>query len=79
MKVRVILFGTLRQSFPDHDPLRGFVSEIPDGSKIEDLIRFLNLPASKLGMVAVDGRLVKAGHRLNNGSVVRIFQPIFGG
>ena len=79
MKVRVILFGTLRQSFPNHDPMHGFVLEIPDGSKIEDLIRILNLPASKLGMVAVDGRLIKAGHRLNNGAAVRIFQPIFGG
>jgi sulfur carrier protein ThiS len=79
MKVRVILFGTLRQSFPNHDPVHGFVSEIPDDSKIEDLLRLLNLPTSKLGMVAVDGRLVKEGHRLNNDSVVRVFQPIFGG
>ncbi|UCF95043.1 MAG: MoaD/ThiS family protein [Desulfobacterales bacterium] len=79
MKVTVILFGTLRKSFPDHDPVRGFEIEIPEGSRIEDLLAHLNLPTAKLGMVSIDGHLVKAGHGLKNGVVVRVFQPIFGG
>ena len=79
MKIQVILFGTLRKSFSDHDPLHGMEVEIPEGSTVGDLISYLDLPAKKFGMVSMDGHLVKAGHHLKENAVVRVFQPIFGG
>ena len=48
MKIRVILFGTLRKSFSDHDPLLGMEVEIPEGSTVGDLIAHIDLPAKKI-------------------------------
>ena len=79
MKIRVILFGTLRKSFSDHDSLLGMEVEIPEGSTVGDLIAHIDLPAKKFGLVSVDGHLAKAGNRLQENAVVRVFQPIFGG
>ena len=79
MKIRVILFGTLRKSFSDHDPVHGMEVEIPEGSTVGDLIAHIDLPAKKFGLVSVDGHLAKAGNRLQENAVVRVFQPIFGG
>ena len=79
MKIRVILFGTLRKSFSDHDPVHGMEIEIPEGSTVGDLIAHIDLPAKKFGLVSVDGQLVKAGNLLQENAVVRVFQPIFGG
>ena len=79
MKIRVILFGTLRKSFPVHDPIYGMEVEIPEGSTVGDLISHIDLPAKKFGMVSMDGQLVKAGNLLKENAVLRVFQPIFGG
>ena len=79
MKIRMILFGTLRKSFADHDPVHGMEVEIPEGSTVGDLIATIDLPAKKFGMVSMNGHLVKAGDLLEENAVVRVFQPIFGG
>ncbi len=79
MKIRVIFFGTLRKRFPDHDPTRGIEVDISEGSTVEDLIKQLDFPIEKLGMVAMNGRLVNAGDLLEKNAAVRVFQPIFGG
>ena len=79
MKIRVLLFGTLRKSFSDHDPIHGMEVEIPEGATVGDLIAHIGLPAKKFGMVSMDGRLVKAGNLLKENAVMRVFQPIFGG
>ena len=79
MKIQVILFGTLRKSFPDHDPVHGMEVEIPEGSTVGDLIAHIDLPAKKFGMVSMDGHLVKTGNLVQENAVVRVFQPIFGG
>ena len=79
MKIRVILFGTLRKSFPVHDPVYGMEVDVPKGSTVGDLMSIIDLPAKKFGMVSMDGHLVKAGDLLQENSVVRVFQPIFGG
>ena len=79
MKIRVLLFGTLRKSFSDHDPVHGMEVEIQEGSTVGDLIASIDLPTKKIGMVSMDGHLVKAGDLLEENAVVRVFQPIFGG
>ena len=79
MKVKVRLFGTLGKQFPDHDPLDGFEIEIPEDAEVGDLLDRLAIPKSKIGLVSVEGRLVKAGKRLQPGDFVRIYRPIFGG
>jgi sulfur carrier protein ThiS len=79
MKVKVRLFGTLGKKFPDHDPLNGFEIEIPPDTSVGELLDRLDIPKSKIGLVSVQGRLVKAGKKLNQGDFIRIYRPIFGG
>jgi sulfur carrier protein ThiS len=79
MKVKVRLFGTLGKQFPDHDPLIGFEVDIADNASVGDLLDYLQIPKPKIGLISVQGRLVKAGKILRPGDFVRIFRPIFGG
>ena len=79
MRIQVILFGTLRNGFPDHDPTRGFEVELAAGASVGDLIDHLEIPRSKLGLVSVGGALVKPRAKLKNRDCVRVFQPIAGG
>ena len=79
MRIQVILFGTLRNGFPDHDPTRGFEVELAAGASVGDLIDHLGIPRSKLGLVTKGGVLVKADAKLTDGDCLRVFQPIAGG
>ncbi len=79
MKVKVRLFGTLGKKFSDHDPLNGFEVEIPKDASVNDLIDQLDIPKSKIGLVSVQGCLVKADKTLKQGDYIRIYRPIFGG
>ena len=79
MKIRLILFGTLRKDFPTHDPTNGLEVELADGSSVGDLVDYLEIPRSKLGLVSVGGMLVKADAKLEDRDCVRVFQPISGG
>jgi sulfur carrier protein ThiS len=53
--------------------------EIPDDTRIKDLNDILNIPRVSIGMVAIDGKLAKAGDRITEGAKVKLFQPISGG
>ena len=79
MKVKVRLFGTLGNKFPDHDPLSGFKVEIPKDASVNDLIDQLDIPKPKIGLVSVQGRLAKSDKTLKQGDYIRIYRPIFGG
>ncbi len=79
MKIQVILFGTLRTGFPTHDPNHGLEVELADGSIVGDLVDYLEIPRSKLGLVSVGGILVKADAKLADRDCVRVFQTIAGG
>ncbi len=79
MKVHIRLFGTLGNKFPDHDRLKSFALEVPEGSTVANLIAKLDIPQSKIGIVSLNGQLVKVQKQLNDGDFIRVFQPIFGG
>ena len=79
MKIRVKLFGTLPQRYPDYDSTRGLEVEIPDGATVKDLLDRLDFSASDGGLVAIDNLVVRHDHQLKDGVSVRIFQRAFGG
>ena len=79
MKIQVILYGTLPKGFPGYDPNHGLEVELADGSSVGDLVESLRIPSSKLGLISVEGAMVKAQDKLSNRDCVRIFQPIAGG
>ena len=79
MKVHVRLFGTLGDGFPRHDPLHGFEVEVANGATVKHLIDHLEIPRKKVGVISVNNRLVKPYHTLQEGDLVRVYRPIFGG
>ena len=79
LKIRIRLYGTLGNHISDHDPLNGMELEVPDNVTAGDLIDQLDIPRKKVGIISVDGNLVKKTHPLQSGNVVRIYRPIAGG
>jgi len=53
--------------------------EVPDDATAGDLLDQLDIPVKKVGIISVDGNLVKKSQPLRNGNVVRIYRPIAGG
>ena len=79
MKVRVKLFGTLPQLYPEYDPEDGLEVEIPDGARVKDLLAYLELSASDGGVAFIENLVVNVEEKLKEGVCVRIFQSAFGG
>jgi sulfur carrier protein ThiS len=53
--------------------------EVGEGTRVLDLIKMLKMPEASIGMVTIDGKLVKAGDHVTEGVEVKFFQPISGG
>ena len=79
MKIRVRLFGTLGNNFPDYEPATGFEIEIAENSKVGDLFAHLKIGKSHGAVVAVNGRIMKPDAILPGGAAVHVFQSVFGG
>ena len=79
MKIQVRLYGTLGTHLPEHDRLTGMTVDIPLGSNVGDLIDYLAIPRKKVGIISIDGTLVKESRRLSSDNFVRMYQPISGG
>ncbi len=79
MKITVKLFGTLSQNFPDYSPDRGLEVEMQEGSKVADLLALLKIPDAQGGTVVRDGLFLSKEEPLTEGSLIQIFQPLFGG
>lgn len=79
MKVRVKLFGTLSQHFPEYQHSQGVEVEIPDGATAKDLLAVLEIPESRGAVVAVEGRILKADDSVQCGVPVHVLQVIHGG
>lgn len=79
MKVRIKLYGTLSKSCTGYDPTTGIEMEIPGDTRVGDFLDKLNISRSSIGLVSMDGTLVKADDRVLDGSEVKFFQPISGG
>ena len=77
--VIVKLYGTLRKKVTNYDSAKGLDVKMPDGASIADLVAHLGIVESKIGFVSVNGRIVKATGAVEDGAVVKVFQPIFGG
>ncbi len=79
MKLTVKLYGTLGRSFDGYDHLSGLEVTIADEASIDDLLVYLNLAQQRLGIVSMDGRVLKKKSPLKDGAQIKIFQPIAGG
>jgi molybdopterin synthase catalytic subunit len=76
MQVRVRFFGSLKERAGNPE----MSMELPDGSKVEDLLRNIgDLVKGVDIMIAVNGRKVDEKHILSDGDIVAIFPPVSGG
>jgi sulfur carrier protein ThiS len=79
MKIKVKLFGTLGQRFPDYDHEQGMDVEIPDGARVKDLLASLEFSKTGKAVAAVGGRIVDPEYRLEDGTAVHLLQAGSGG
>lgn len=79
MQITVKLFGTLRREFPDYDLSKGMEIEVKAEMQVQELLEYLNIQNKTIGMVTVDQEIVPEEKRLQEGNVICIFQPLFGG
>ena len=79
MKVKVKLYGTLRQRFPGYQHSQGMEVEIPDGATVKDLLALLEISESQGAVVIMEGRVLKADDKMRRGVPVNVLQVIGGG
>ncbi len=79
MEMNVKLYGTLRSQYPGYNHESGIVLESDSEMNVRELIERLGLPKKKVGIVTINGKLVKTEDRVPNSSKVKVFQPLAGG
>jgi sulfur carrier protein ThiS len=79
MRMRVKLYGTLSQQFPDYRHSEGIEVEIPEGTTVKDLLARLEISESQGALVAMEGRILKANDKIRCGVPVNVLQAIHGG
>ena len=79
MKVRVKLYGTWRERFPDYQHSQGIEVEIPEGATVQDLLALLEISESQGAVVIMEGRVLKPDDQMRCGVPVDVFQSIRGG
>jgi len=79
MKVKVKLFGTLSQRFPNYRHSQGLEVEIPEGATIRDLFALLGISESQGTVVIMAGRILNADDKIRGGVQVNVLQSIYGG
>ena len=79
MRLCVKLFGTLSNQWSNYDHENGLVIELPEGADVNDLIKFLRLDFSRIGMVCINNQKVNPHDPLQPDITISIFQPVCGG
>ena len=88
MNIQVKLFATLAQSlsgpvlarYPEAvRAAHPFGLEMPEGSRLADLVAHLALPDAEIKVIFVNGRAQALDYRLQAGDTVGIFPPVGGG
>jgi sulfur carrier protein ThiS len=81
MKVKVKLYGTLREKVPGYRQSQGIEVEVPEGARVKDLLSFLEIPVVgyEKAVVAIDGRIRTTNDEIPSGAHAEIFQPMHGG
>lgn len=79
MRVKVKLYGTLSQRFPEYRHSEGLEVEIPEEATAKELLALLGISESQGAVVIMEGRVLKADDKIPGGSPVNVLQTIYGG
>jgi sulfur carrier protein ThiS len=79
MKITVKLFGELRRNIPAYQHDKGMELEIPEGSKVADLMALLKISNTRTITAIMEGRVLAFEEGLSPGSLINIFHVMYGG
>lgn len=80
MKLEIRLFANLRAYLPPGNDGAKAVLEVPDGTRLDEVIDRLSIPPQLAQLVMIDGLHETNRERiLTDGAVVSIFPPVAGG
>lgn len=79
MKIRVRLFGLLRQKFQDYDSEVGMEIELACGATVKEILEKLGISDHEAGIVAVNGYSLTPDSALKEGMELSVFTYISGG
>lgn len=79
MKIRVQLYGTLRQSLPGDRQSGEIEIEMPEGATAADVLRLLGIQDMRGIVVVMGGRVLTSDDPVQPGASVVVFQAIGGG
>ncbi len=79
MKVTVKTYGTVEIGPVADHAQQGLEVEIPDGANVSDLLAQLGISSSQGGTVVMEGRFLPKEAKLTDGSLVQVFQAMYGG
>jgi len=78
MEVRLRLLWGLGKYFPDL-PAGGKKLVLPEGTSLGELLGNYHIPGDAVGLIAVNGLLVKADRILKDQDDVQLYPPLEGG
>ncbi|MBW2617515.1 MAG: MoaD/ThiS family protein [Deltaproteobacteria bacterium] len=79
MKVKLLLFGGLRDYLPEKSDNRASLVDLPEETRIKDLLDRLSLPAQLPKIIFLNGVKVGEEEGLTDGDRLSIFPPMVGG
>ena len=79
IRVEVRLFGTLARRHAWKGAFKPREIGLEKGSAVSDLLSHLRIPIAEVGIVTINGRPVKNWEVLEDGDLVCVYQPVFGG
>jgi len=78
MRVKVKLFGPLREALPPEKRQIPIEVEVPDGSTVQDVANLLGI-GNVGAVILVNDQESHRGKQLSDGDVVSFFPPLAGG
>ncbi len=79
MKITVKLFGELRRNIPAYQHDKGMELEIPEGSKVADLMALLKISNTRTITAIMEGRILALEEKLSAGALINVFHVMYGG
>ena len=79
IEVEVRLYATLRKYSPETGIGEPLIQQMPEGSRLADLLVRLGVPKSEVKTAFVNNRHQDEDYRLRDGDRVAFFPPVAGG
>jgi sulfur carrier protein ThiS len=80
MRITVRLLATYRRYLPaDHDGRAGYERDVPKGTRVDEILADLPIPADDPCTILVNGRHANRRQVLRDGDVVAVFPAVGGG